>query len=676
MADLLSRLCAWYSCRSLRFLTALAALALTACTVPLATPAPPAPVQPSATSPATPTVAPSAVPAATPTATASPVAGTFPLDEVARIAAASPAARDQRALVAAFNGGDVPAVARTTPLEAQVGAVETFWVADVSSNTNYTLTARLRYAGPIVLMYVDTALDIAQDALERSARMFEEQIYPRNRLLFGFENTPGIDGDSRLTILNTRIRGAGGYFSSADGVTRAVNRFSNEREMFVIDAVAFPPGSDAYHATLAHEFQHMIHWHRQIRSPTWFNEGLATLAEDLNGFGDNGAASAYLRDPDLQLTTWSSGHAALRQYGASQLFMRYFYEQYGETSTPADWIAADAGNDPHWLARIAARQRPGIAGFEGLFADWAVANVLNDPSVGDGRYAYSGLPRRAATTPLEVGTTSAEVRQYGADYLGPLDGPLMLRFDGADTVPLTGVLPAQGRFAWWSNRGDESVSTLTRSIDLRGVARATLTFRVWHELERHYDYAFVTVSTDGGGAWRALPGMTTSDDDPQGHNLGNGLTGVSGVPDADIAAARGRWITERMDLTPFAGQQVLLRFWTISDAALNGPGLLLDDIRIAEIGFADDAETGAAGWQSQGFVRTTGIVPQRWILRLIRFTEGDAEVTAPDIDPQGRAEVRLAAGERAVLLVSAVTPFTTEPAQYRVELAQGDLLPP
>ncbi|NWG21846.1 MAG: immune inhibitor A [Chloroflexi bacterium] len=676
MADLLSRWLHWHPCRSLRFIAALAVLTLTSCTLPLATSAPPAPTQPPVTIPATPTVAPSAVSAVTPTAVAAPVAETFSRDDVARIAAATPAARDQRALVAAFNGGDVPAVARTTPLEAQVGTVETFWVADVSSNTNYTLTARLRYAGPIVLMYVDTALDISQDALEQSARVFEERIYPRNRLLFGFENIPGIDGDSRLTVLNTRIRGAGGYFSSADGVTRAVNRFSNEREMFVIDAVAFPPGSDAYHATLAHEFQHMIHWHRQIRSPTWFNEGLATLAEDLNGFGDNGAALAYLRDPDVQLTTWASGRAALRHYGASQLFMRYFYEQYGDTGMPADWIAADAGNDPQWLARVAARQRPGIAGFEGLFADWAVANALNDPSVGDGRYAYRGLPRRTEMTSLDRGTTSAEVRQYGADYLGPLDGPLTLRFDGADTVPLVGVLPARGRFAWWSNRGDESVATLTRSVDLRGVARATLTFRVWHELERHYDYAFVAVSTDGGGAWRTLPGLTTSDDDPQGHNLGNGLTGVSGVPEADIADARGRWITERMDLTPFAGQQVLLRFWMVSDAALNGPGLLLDDIRIPETGFADDAEAGDAGWQSQGFVRTTGIVPQRWILRLIRFTDGDTDVTAPDIDAQGRAEVRLAEGERAMLLVSAVTPFTTEPAQYRIELAQAEVLPP
>jgi hypothetical protein len=593
-----------------------------------------------------------------------------PLDELAAIAAAVPAPRDQRAISAAFNGGDIPDVARTTPLDVRIGEIETFWVADVSNSVNYTVTAQLRYAGPVVLMYVDTSLDIAQHLIEQSAQVFEERIYPRNRFLFGEERIPGVDGDPRLTILNTRIRGAGGYFSSADGVTRAVNRFSNEREMFVIDAVAFPPGSDTYNATLAHEFQHMIHWHRQPRSPTWFNEGLSTLAEDLNGLGDNGVALAYLRNPDTQLTTWTPGSGVARHYGAAQLFMRYLYEQYAGSRRPADWINADAGNNPQVLADLAAQRRADVVSFEDLFTDWTVANALNDPTAGDGRYAYRGLPMRATTVRLESGTTSATVRQFGVDYLGPLDGPLAIDFDGSDTVHLVGALPAEGRFAWWSNRGDESVSTLTRRFDLRRVARATLTFRLWHELERDYDYAFVTVSTDGGTRWQTLPGATTRTDDPQGHNLGHGFTGISGAPEAVLGGARGRWIDERIDLTPFVGQEIVLRFWVISDAAINGPGALIDDIRIAEIDFADGAETDDGGWDATGFVRTSGILPQRWIVRLLLFDSDETRVIAPEIDHQGRASVRLSEGQRAILLVSGATHFTTEPASYRIDRYQ------
>ncbi|MCS6939495.1 MAG: immune inhibitor A [Roseiflexaceae bacterium] len=637
---------------------------LSACTNAALTPTPsPFPsITPTATAPYV-TPSPALVTPVRPTASAA-----APIDELAAIAAAVPASRDQRAISAAFNGGDIPAIARTTPLDVQVGEIETFWVTDVSNSANYTVTAQLRYAGPVVLMYVDTSLDVPQHLIEQSAQVFEERIYPRNRFLFGEERIPGVDGDVRLTILNTRIRGAGGYFSSADGVTRAVNRFSNEREMFVIDAVAFPPGSDAYNATLAHEFQHMIHWHRQPRSPTWFNEGLATLAEDLNGLGDNGAALAYLRNPDTQLTTWMPGSGVARHYGAAQLFMRYLYEQYAGDSRPADWIGADAGNNLQALADLAARRRVDIASFADLFADWAVANIVNDPKAGDGRYAYRGLPARAATVQLEPGPTSASVRQFGVDYLGPLEGPLTLDFDGADTVQLVGALPAEGRFAWWSNRGDESVSTLTRRLDLRNVSRATLTFRLWHELERDYDYAFVTVSTDGGRRWQTLPGITTRTDDPQGHNPGHGLTGISGAPDAALGNARGRWIDERIDLTPFVGQEVLLRFWVISDAAINGPGVLLDDMRIAEIDFADGAETDDGGWEARGFVRTSGILPQRWIVRLVLFDGDETRIIAPEIDHQGRVSVHVAAGQRAILLVSGAAPFTTEPALYRINL--------
>lgn len=647
-------------------LALLVGVLLSACTD--ATPAPtPSPTPVIASPAAAPSI--SITPSPAPVIPVRPPASiAAPVDELAAIAVAVPAPRDQRAISAAFNGGDIPDVARTTPLDVRVGAIETFWVADVSNDVNYTITAQLRYAGPIVLMYIDTSLDIPQRQIEQSAQVFEERIYPRNRLLFGEERIPGVDGDARLTILNTRIRGAGGYFSSADGVTRAVNRFSNEREMFVIDAVAFPPGSDTYNATLAHEFQHMIHWHRQPRSPTWFNEGLSTLAEDLNGLGDNGAALAYLRNPDTQLTTWASGSGVMRHYGASHLFMRYLYEQYAGDSRPADWIDADAGNNPQVLADLAARRRADITSFADLFADWVVANALNDPTVGDGRYAYRGLPARATTVRLDPGTTSGAVRQFGVDYLGALEGPLAIDFDGADTVQLAGALPVEGRFAWWSNRGDESVSTLTRRLDLRHVARATLTFRLWHELERDYDYAFVTVSTDGGVRWQTLPGSTTRTDDPQGHNLGYGFTGVSSAPNIALGGARGRWIDERIDLTPFAGQEILLRFWVITDAAINGPGLLLDDLRIPEIGFSDGAETGDGGWEATGFVRTSGILPQRWIVRLLLFDGDRTQVIAPEIDHQGRASMRLAEGQRAILLVSGATHFTTEPASYRIDL--------
>ena len=235
------------------------------------------------------------------------------------------------ALAEALKGiGNVPAVARTTPLDVHVGDVETFWVASFLDHSNFQVEAKLRYAGPVVLMYVDTRIEanVDQAAIEQSAHEFEQKIYQRNHALFGTEATPGVDGDPRLTVLNALVPGVGGYFSAADGVVKAVNRFSNEREMFVINVTSSSFGSSGYALTLAHEFQHMIEWNVARRSPAWFNEGMSTLAQDLNGYNEDSLPGAYLAKPDLQLTTFSQGSADraifTAHYGASQLFLALF----------------------------------------------------------------------------------------------------------------------------------------------------------------------------------------------------------------------------------------------------------------------------------------------------------------------------------------------------------------
>lgn len=598
------------------------------------------------------------------------------LDDPARIDAADPAPRDQTGLVEAFQGGDLPDVARTTPLDVQVGDVETFWIADILNDTNYEVNARLRYAGPAVLMYVDTEVEDAVDQadIERSARQFEESIYPRNRELFGAETSPGVDGDPRLTILNTPLRGAGGYFSSADGVVKAVNRFSNEREMFVIGINSYPIGTESYASTLAHEFQHMIEWNEARRSPSWFNEGLSTLAEDLNGFVNHSTAALHLANPDIQLTTWAGDSAQSgAHYGTSQLFFRYFYDQYAQESGVVELIRLDAGNNIEEFVPIAQRKQPEITSFADIIADWAVANALNDPTIDNGRYSYELLPATVEATLIGRGSGSGEVSQFGADYLQLPQGRAILTFDGSDVVSITGAPTQSGSYAWWSNRGDDSISTMTRAFDLSGVSAATLQFSVWHEIELNWDYAFVTVSIDGGKTWTTLQGSTTVSDDPQGNNIGGqGLTGVSGAsgqkPDQGV---KGQWIEEQMDLTPFVGRQILLRFWLIHDAAYNATGMLIDNIRIPEINYNDDVEGGEGGWEAQGFVRTTGTLPQRWTLRLVREGRSGTTVEPVQVDAQGRATVQLDEGEAGRLVVIGSTPHTTQVAPYVYEVAEN-----
>lgn len=580
-------------------------------------------------------------------------------------------------------------VARTEPLTVSVGDVQEFWVTNLSTDENVRVTAELRYAGPVVLMYVEQGMVVDQAVLEAEAQAFEQRIYPRTRALFGSEWQPGVDGDPRITILHTYSRGdnTGGYFSPRDSVPQQVNRFSNEREMFYMKIL---PGSASYLSILAHEFQHMIHWNVQRRSAAWFNEGCATLSQDLNGFGSNTFISPYLNDPDIQLTDWvSSAPESYAHYGAANLFLRYLYLHYVGEDGLQPLLQANASNDLDVFATFAARHRPDIGHFHTLFGDWMVANLLNDPTVADGRYAYPPshdaaqdttippLPYTVRPQRVEGGEADGTVHQFGADYLDLPAGPLTLTFTGAVSANLVWAAP-QGTFAWWSGRSDNSVATLTRAFDLSGFDTAYLRFTMWYELETEYDYAFVTVSTDGGTNWHTLAGNHTTNADTQGANYGNGITGVSGQTGTNTdERVRGVWVEETMDLTPYAGQKVIVRFWQVNDESINRAGLLLDNVRICrteherDCAFDDDVEGGPNDWQAEGFVRVDSDLPQRWELRLVRTaSNGTVTVEPLPVGADGQAHATLASGERGVLVVAAVTPYTTELADYHLLITQ------
>ena len=76
----------------------------------------------------------------------------------------------------------------------------------------------------------------------------------------------------------------------------------------------------------------------------------------------------------------------------------------------------------------------------------------------------------------------------------------------------------------------------------------------------------MTVSTDGGKKWQILKGHTT-DEESGGQRV---------RPRLDRHQRRRRktpkWVEEQVDLTPYAGKQILLRFENVTDDAVNGPG--------------------------------------------------------------------------------------------------------
>jgi immune inhibitor A len=60
------------------------------------------------------------------------------------------------------------------------------------------------------------------------------------------------------------------------------------------------------------------------------------------------------------------------------------------------------------------------------------------------------------------------------------------------------VDPTSGDYAFWSNYGDESDMTLTRTFDFTAVSGPlTLSYNTWYDLETDYDYLYVLASEDG-----------------------------------------------------------------------------------------------------------------------------------------------------------------------------------
>jgi hypothetical protein len=201
---------------------------------------------------------------------------------------------------------------------------------------------------------------------------------------------------------------------------------------------------------------------------------------------------------------------------------------------------------------------------------------------------------------------------------------------------------------------------MTHAFDLTGLTSATLKYQAWWELEKDYDFTYLEVSTDGGTAWSMLKTPSGTDTNPTGNNFGWGYTGNSGGGD------QGKWIKESVDLSAYAGKKIMLRFEYITDAAVNLPGFMVDDINVPELKYSTDFEKDSGGWTGEGFVRMDNLLPQKFVVQVI--TQG-AETTvqriAIDDHNQGSLSVNLGPSDKAVLVVSGVTPFTTELASYQ-----------
>lgn len=600
------------------------------------------------------------------------------------LAQAIPPKRDDIALAMAFYGipqpPAPPASGENPPLP--VGTERSFKVLNIDSNTVGQINAVLLAVGDHAYFWFDTgpgSFQPDQATLDLVAAEFD-LIYEDVVAYFGQEGQPGIDGDLRVHVVNAspialcnvtletlNFCGLSGYFSATDGLPVAVDQNSNELDMFVMNVTEFGPGY--YLSVLGHEFRHMIEDHYDVGDWDWEVEGSATLAMDLLGIEDGAAERAnwFLSEPDQQLNSWPRDSASTPGYGQGFLLNRYLFDRLG-----ADLYRQFATNPlPGFFAVDAVAQANGLSVTgESLWLDWLVAAAIHNEPDAPPQFQFGTAGLNTATmTRLNSDSRqiNSTVHQYAADYYDLNgNGDITIQFTGDTLVPVFEAIPASGDFMWQANRYNYRDMRLTRTVDLSGVTQATLFYQTYYDIEPGYDFAYVSVSTDGGVTWQGLEaeqmqGLSPADD-PSG----------SAYTDRFYTGESGGWLQEQVDLSPFAGQTIQLRFEYITDPILTHPGIAFDNIAIPEIDFYDSAETLDEGWVAEGFHRVTGYIPQTWQVQVVTFAGGEIQVRplilAPDQTGQMNVELDEGRG-RVIIIVSALAPTTLEPGHYQLVIA-------
>ena len=533
-----------------------------------------------------------------------------------------------------------------------------------SENVDATLVAMTEH----VYFWVEDGLDLDPAEVRQAVERFESEFYPQLIRLFGEVWTPGIDGDPRFSVLHAQ-HGADeelGRFSSEDEFPRTLYRHSNEQELIYMNMGELTLGTNLYYGTLVHEVQHLIQWYIDPSETVWLNEGLSQLAELYVGFDDTAPSIDYLEQPEIRLNSWDyEDEQVYAHYAGAYLFSVYLWEQLGDAAIQE--LARHPANGMGSVWAILQGYQPDTT-LEEFTAAWAAANYLDNDNA-ERPYYYQSLNIRQPYIAAKMEPSEAslerleEMEQFGVHYidLSSLRGETTITFAGDTAVNLTDGPPRSGEQMWYAPGIDDMNAQLTATFDLSGVSQATLRYAVWYELEEDYDYAYISVSADGGQTWDILSPMQRSFGE-----FGPAYNGRS----ADAEGSADGWLKQSLDLSSYAGKIIQVRFEVLTDGGISERGFALDDISIPQLGYDSDVEGITDGWQANGFVQMGWQIPQKWSVLLIE--EGPNPVVktlglAPNNQGQWTLEIGKGGG---VLVIMPQTAFTNETATYWLTVEQ------
>ena len=476
------------------------------------------------------------------------------------------------------------------PPRYEIGQRKTFNLQAGEDFDEREYEMELRAQTQRVVIWVQQDVDYPRWRAESLARRVETHVLDPVQKRLNYVEPPGIDGDPRLMIalVHDEDGSYAGYFSLGDTVPHKLASNSNQMELVVIN-LARDDEFDFYDKILvdyiAHEFTHVLHHHSDYGEERWLDESLATYVgfhaskPFLSWSTGQGVADDFLETPEIGLTEWYTAEYSGAKYGVGFLFMMYLTQQFGDEIAMRLLVEQTNG----WQSIIKVLREYTDKSADEVFADWVLANYFLDARRG---YGYRELdadltpPSPAVSLNSFPAEHKGELPQYASEYIG-LDvrgaDQLLVRLWQDTEARLFGGKADQGGAYAYAIPADFGNNRLTRAINLDASGEVLLEFRLWYELARELEYAYVIVSEDDGKTWQTLRGKYTRRSDVYSDYYDQGYTGEPRY-----------WRREVMDLSEFAPGEILLGFELMSNYNSSYRGVAIDEIRIDAIDFHED----------------------------------------------------------------------------------------
>lgn len=433
----------------------------------------------------------------------------------------------------------------------------------------------------------------------------------------------------------------------------------------------YPANPFGYEGVFAHEFEHLLEYYADPDGEfSWVDEGMADWAQTLTGYVqpwqpiDNVRYDSHIQcflgyleqtteynpipadncGPENSLTAWEDQTdneiEILADYGAAYSMMEMLVDRYGKDSMT--FLHNEILDGFEGLAAMLANQGATITPLETVH-EWLLVMAVD--KLLDGGAALTG-----STSDLEVTTLNAMVDwsnddafmspgapPNGGDYVQARknNGQFLaasdinrITFDGAETLPpdpvewVVDTTKREGNPSLYSGSGPNFDRAIVEEAAVPAT-NATLTFDTFYEMEDLYDYGFVQVSTDNGETWTSLANEHTTTEIASDSPIRTLLEDeVPGFTEISGGGEEGAWVTESFDMTPYAGQTVLLSFRYITDAGVDLPGWWIDNVQVGTTVVSDGNDL--ADWRSATQINPIDVAG--FTVQLVAWTNDGTQV--------------------------------------------------